>query len=341
VRAQWPAINVTTSYLQGDDMRSHCINCAVSMCLTCVEDLHRLLPHSRSHTVVDYHERPTESLVSETSFPDIKDLPAWFRYACKHSKEGHKGGGSSIASNTMKLVPRPGDRSHAANAKSTVALKVLKTEKAKSKGKGMPPGAIEAATKMLSIEEFLEWDPDHWSEACIACAKVFAVDDALIQAVQTVDAPLSDSRNWSLNTRISNMYTKVSEFKKWKLSQAGRKSKLKQPDIQDTSRILERIRLELFRLEDSMGLYSFGETYQAVSLKYEVVGIYNFCRWCTAQLPQQKAFLLALKKKYDDVCKSLGRDPRTPDQPKSWPPVVVIDEPSDDLDHSADDGPQQ
>jgi hypothetical protein len=218
-----------------------------------MSDLHTLLPRSAGHTVIDYHHRVMEAELTDLSFEDLAHFPAWFRYACKYSKEGAPE--SSIASSTMKLIARPGTRAQQVptGAIKKVAKKIdasQNQDRAKAAGSKIPPAALDAAKLMLSADEFVDWDRGRWADACIACAEVFAVDDHLQRELHTLDDTVRvDSRSWSLKTRIHVLHTKVTDFRKWKMTTMGRNSRTTQPDVDDLAKRLSRALEELERLD--------------------------------------------------------------------------------------------
>ena len=104
----------------------------------------------------------------------------------------------------------------------------------------------------------------------------------------------------------------------------GKNSKSTLPNIDDIGKRFTRFQAELEKLDSLMKAYSFGDRYRTLALKYELVGIYNFSKWCQQQKCQQEAFLKDRKCMYSKLCHAFKRHHDTPDVPKSWH-VVALD----------------
>lgn len=251
----------------------------------------------------------------------------WFsaRYFCKASVGNRKG---SIEAGVMKLISRPGGAVKI--AESAGAQREVKVQAA-NKLHGSHPDrssvsteAMRYATKgvLLSTDEFLTWNNDYFAEAAMEIARVLTADDRLILELNTKNEPLSDSRGWSLWMRMSMIEKKVIEFAAWEKTTLGKTSKSTLPNIDDIGKRFTRFQTELNKLDLLMKAYSFGDRYRTLALKYELVGIYNFSKWCQQQKCQQEAFLKHRKSTYSKLCHAFKRHHDTPDVPKSWPVVT-------------------
>ena len=119
--------------------------------------------------------------------------------------------------------------------------------------------------------------------------------------------------------RMSVIEKKLVEFASWKKPPLGENSKSTLPNIEKR---FTRFQAELEKLDSLMKAYFFGDRYRTLALKYELVGIYNFSKWCQQQKCQQEAFLKDRRSTYSKLCHAFKRHHDTPDVPKSWPVVT-------------------
>ena len=279
----------------GGDKAFYCTNCDVGACEECISALHSWKPNCGDHTAIAINEKPDVPLAIDSkdpSFSDVRDSPQWFRYGCKAATRVDKG---SIEAGVTKLLPRPGGHQESGGGfsaqrevKSTAVTKLHLVHCNRSQ---ISSASLNAASKMLCNEEMIGWNNDHFAAAALEVAEVLTVDDKLIQELNTKNEPMSDARGWSLWMRMSMINAKVEEFAAFKKTALGEKNKTTQPALDDVGKRFERFKNELDQLDSLLEKYSFGEKYRALALKYELVTIYKFSKWCHDQQRQQEAFL--------------------------------------------------
>jgi hypothetical protein len=279
--------------------------------------LHELLEASW-HTVVDFHEKPeiVDELKGDKDFADIRDLPSWFKYACKFDDSKP----NNISVGVNMLVARPGAVAHEkpltgrlTNLRDATKAHVLKLRSKPSEK------AVTDAFKIVAVHECLPWQQQCFIEACIEIARVLKVDDHLIRELNDLGEEDEAATHWSLYRRISDKMKAVSDFQRARALNPS--SKTKQPGGGDIKKMLERMKSEFEKLREQIKIYSaFSDLYRDPSFKYQVVTIHQFCKWCSAQAIQQSGFLEIRYSSYCDLCKAYRRHPHTPGTPQSWPP---------------------
>ena len=246
--------------------------------------------------MIGVNEKPTEPLAIDgnSSFSDLKDSPQWFHYGCKAAIRVGKG---SIEAGVTKLLPRPGGHRYqelggSFSAQREVKIAAMnKLHSVHCNRSQISSGSLNAASKMLCNEEMIGWNNEHFAAAALEVAEVLTVDDKLIQELNTKNEPMSDARGWSLWMRMSMINAKVEEFAAFKKTASSKKNKSTQPALDDVGKRFERFKNDLDQLDSSLKVYSFAAKYRTLALKYELVTVYNFSKWCHEQRKQQEAFL--------------------------------------------------